>query len=83
MFLKRYLDFWGMAATPEEIAKLPLEISVAEDGTGLTMTYAGQSNTLKFGEATEITDTELGRQHLYKSLSYLNQKETCVGTFSD
>merc|ERR1711872_3703 len=60
MFLKRYLDFWGMAATPEEIAKLPLEISVAEDGTGLTMTYAGQSNTLKFGEATEITDTELG-----------------------
>merc|ERR1711872_376644 len=60
MFLKQYLDFWGLEATPEEISKLPLEISVAEDGTGLTMTYAGQSNTLKFGEATEITDTELG-----------------------
>ena len=61
MFLKQYLDFWGLEATPEEISKLPLEISVAEDGTEVTMIYAGETTTYKLGQTQEVTDSASGK----------------------
>merc|ERR1712198_192457 len=64
MFLKQYLDFWGLEATPEEISKLPLEISVAEDGTEVTMTYAGESTTYKLGQTQEVTDSTTGTKSM-------------------
>merc|ERR1711915_539084 len=64
MFLKQYLDFWGLEATPEEISKLPLEISVAEDGTEVTMMYAGDSTTYKLGQTQEVTDSASGTKSM-------------------
>ena len=60
VFIKRYLDFWGVEATPEDIVKLPLEMTVAEDGTDVTMTYAGESTTYKLGQTQEVTDSTTG-----------------------
>merc|ERR1711872_189373 len=64
MFLKQYLDFWGLEATPEEISKLPLEISVAEDGTEVTMIYAGETTTYKLGQTQEVTDSASGTKSM-------------------
>ena len=64
MFLKRYLTFWGMAddvdAMAEEVVKTPLEISISEDGTMVTMIY-GEESTLTFGEGADFTDPSTGK----------------------
>eukprot|EP00090_Calanus_glacialis_P016032 TRINITY_DN25148_c0_g1_i1.p1 TRINITY_DN25148_c0_g1~~TRINITY_DN25148_c0_g1_i1.p1 ORF type:complete len:195 (+),score=46.69 TRINITY_DN25148_c0_g1_i1:26-610(+) len=65
MFLKRYLTFWGMAddvdAMAEEVVKTPLEISISEDGTMVTMIY-GEESTLTFGEGADFTDPTTGNE---------------------
>ena len=63
IFLKRYLNFWGMPdvdAMAEEVVKTPLEISISEDGTMVTMTY-GEETTLTFGGGADMTDPATGK----------------------
>merc|ERR1711970_386201 len=63
MFLKRYLSFWGtedVDTMAEQVAETPLEITISDDGTMVTMVY-GEESSLTFGEASDITDTITGK----------------------
>jgi len=62
MALERFLTFTGLdAAMAEEFAKIPLEVSVSDDGTEITLTY-GDATTLKFGEPNTQTDPDTGKE---------------------
>ena len=62
MALERFLTFTGLDADmAEEFAKIPLEVSVSEDGTEITLTY-GEATTLKFGEPNTQTDPYTGKE---------------------
>jgi len=62
MALERFLTFTGLDADmAEEFAKIPLEVSVSEDGTEITLTY-GEATTLKFGEPNTQTDPDTGME---------------------
>merc|ERR1712013_540582 len=62
VFLKRYLNFWSMPdvdAMAESVMETPLEVSISEDGTMLTMVY-GEETMLTFGVGKDITDPTTG-----------------------
>ena len=78
IFLKRYLNFWGMPdvdAMAEEVVKTPLEISISEDGTMVTMTY-GEETTLTFGEGADMTDPTTGKYSSVDLLGLPKAKES-------
>ena len=72
VFLKRYLNFWSMPdvdAMAESVMETPLEVSISEDGTMLTMVY-GEETMLTFGVGKDITDPTTGKY--WKSLACLS-----------
>ena len=63
VFLKRYLNFWSMPdvdAMAESVAETPLEVTISEDGTMVTMVY-GEETMLTFGVGQDITDPTTGK----------------------